>query len=146
MRVLSSIDAIDAGHSVAMSAEAAHLRQEARHRTTLSEARGGPSSGRVVTAPSRSDPVRRDQQRHRCRQAHDAALATRRRFPDYEAEYARRGWKMVPRINRVYVNERARSELGWKPRYDFQLVVNRLRAGEDVRSPLARKVGSKGYL
>ena len=53
---------------------------------------------------------------------------------------------MVPRINRVYVNERARSELGWKPRYDFQLVVNRLRAGEDVRCLLARKVGSKGYL
>jgi nucleoside-diphosphate-sugar epimerase len=76
----------------------------------------------------------------------DAPLAARRRVPDYEAEYARRGWKMVPRIDRVYVNERARRELGWRPRYDFQLLIERLRAGEDVRSPLARKVGSKGYL
>jgi len=38
----------------------------------------------------------------------DARSATRRRVPDYEAEYARRGWKMVPSIDRVYVNERAR--------------------------------------
>jgi UDP-glucose 4-epimerase len=76
----------------------------------------------------------------------DAPLAARRRVPDYEAEYARRGWKMVPRIDRVYVNERARRELGWQPRYDFRLLIDRLRAGEDVRSPLARKVGSKGYL
>jgi nucleoside-diphosphate-sugar epimerase len=76
----------------------------------------------------------------------DAPLAARRRVPDYEAEYARRGWKMVPRIDRVYVNERARRELGWRPRYDFRLLIERLRAGEDVRSPLARKVGSKGYL
>jgi len=76
----------------------------------------------------------------------DAPLAARRRVPDYEAEYARRGWKMVPRIDRVYVNERARRELGWRPRYDLRFLIDRLRAGEDVRSPLARKVGSKGYL
>jgi hypothetical protein len=52
---------------------------------------------------------------------------------------------MVPGIDRVYVNARARHELGWRPRYDFQLIVDRLRAGEDIRSPLARLVGSKGY-
>ena len=52
---------------------------------------------------------------------------------------------MVPVIDRVYVNELARRELGWQPRYDFRLLIDRLRAGEDVRSPLARKVGSKGY-
>jgi UDP-glucose 4-epimerase len=75
----------------------------------------------------------------------DAALAARRRVPGYEVEYARRGWKMVPRIDRVYVNERARNELGWRPRYDFQFLVDRLRIGEDIRSPLARLVGSKGY-
>jgi UDP-glucose 4-epimerase len=76
----------------------------------------------------------------------DVPLVVRRRVPDYEAEYARRGWKMVPSIDRVYVNERARSELGWQPRYDFQLLINLLRAGKDVRSPLARKIGSKGYV
>jgi UDP-glucose 4-epimerase len=75
----------------------------------------------------------------------DAPQATRRRVSDYAAEYERRGWRMVPGIDRVYVNERVRKELGWRPRYDFPALIARLRAGEDVRSPLARKVGSKGY-
>ncbi len=75
----------------------------------------------------------------------DAALAVRRRVPEYAAEYARRGWRMLPSIDRVYVNERARRELGWQPRYDFKFLVNRLRADEEIRSPLARLVGSKGY-
>jgi UDP-glucose 4-epimerase len=52
---------------------------------------------------------------------------------------------MVPGIDRVYVNERARNELGWQPRYSFSFIIDRLRAGEDMRSPLARLVGSKGY-
>jgi UDP-glucose 4-epimerase len=52
---------------------------------------------------------------------------------------------MFPNIERVYVNERARRELGWRPRYDFRRVVECLRSGEDPRSPLARAVGSKGY-
>ena len=75
----------------------------------------------------------------------DAPLVVRRRIPDYEGEYARRGWKMFPSIDRVYVNERARKDLGWQPRYDFRYVLGRLRAGADPRSPLARAVGSKGY-
>ncbi len=74
-----------------------------------------------------------------------APAVVRRRVPGYEEEYARRGWKMFPGIGRVYVNERARQELGWQPRYDFRRVVECLRAGEDPRSPLARAVGSKGY-
>lgn len=74
-----------------------------------------------------------------------APLVARRRVPEYEAEFARRGWKMVPSIDRVYVNERARSELGWQPRYDFKCLIDRLREGEDMRSPLARLVGSKAY-
>jgi hypothetical protein len=48
-------------------------------------------------------------------------------------------------IERVYVNERARTQLGWAPRYDFATALQRLAAGEDVRSPLAREVGAKGY-
>ena len=75
----------------------------------------------------------------------NAPLVVGRRVPDYEAEYARRGWKMFPSIDRVYVNERARQELGWRPRYDFRYVLDRLRAGDDSRSPLARAVGFKGY-
>jgi UDP-glucose 4-epimerase len=75
----------------------------------------------------------------------DAPSVVRRYVPEYEAEYARRGWKMLPGIERVYVNERARTELNWQPRYDFRLLVDRLRAGQDTRSPLARLIGSKGY-
>lgn len=75
----------------------------------------------------------------------DAALATRRQVPAYQDEYARRGWKMIPSIDRVYVNERARNELGWRPRYDFSSVIGRLRSNEDFRSALARLVGTKGY-
>jgi hypothetical protein len=65
--------------------------------------------------------------------------------PGYEVEYARRGWKMFPDIDRVYVNDRARKALGWEPRYDFRHVIDCLKAGDDPRSPLARAVGSKGY-
>jgi UDP-glucose 4-epimerase len=75
----------------------------------------------------------------------DAPMAVRQRVPCYEAEYARRGWKMVPSIDRVYVNQRAQHELGWHPRYDFKHLIDRLRDGEDIKSPLARRVGSKGY-
>lgn len=63
----------------------------------------------------------------------------------YEAEYARRGWVMSPGIDRVYANERARRELGWRPRHDFASVVARLCAGGGVQSPLAVLVGAKGY-
>lgn len=75
----------------------------------------------------------------------DAPHVVKRRVPEYEAEYARRGWTMFPSIERVYVNERARKELGWEPRYDFRYVLGLLSAGEDLRSPLARAVGAKGY-
>lgn len=75
----------------------------------------------------------------------NAPLVVKRIFPDFEAEYARRGWKMFPGIDRVYVNEKARKDLGWRPQYDFRNVLDRLKAGADPRSPIARKVGSKGY-
>jgi UDP-glucose 4-epimerase len=75
----------------------------------------------------------------------DAPLVVRQRVPEYEAEYERRGWKMFPSIGRVYVNARARNELGWQPRYDFNYVIGRLRAGDSLRSPLAQIIGSKGY-
>jgi nucleoside-diphosphate-sugar epimerase len=75
----------------------------------------------------------------------NAREVLRLRVPEYEAEYERRQWKAFSSIDRVYVNERARNELGWRPRYDFQSVVKRLQAGEDMRSLLAQMVGSKGY-
>jgi UDP-glucose 4-epimerase len=71
--------------------------------------------------------------------------AVKRHVPEFEAEYAQRGWKLPQSIDRVYVNELARSELGWRPRHDFRSAVHRLRAQEDFRSSLALAVGSKGY-
>ena len=52
---------------------------------------------------------------------------------------------MFPSIERVYVNERARDELGWEPRYDFAHALELLANGRDVRSELAKQVGAKGY-
>ena len=74
-----------------------------------------------------------------------AAQVVRRHVPDYEAEYARRGWKMMAGIDRVYINDKARAELGWRPRHDFRALVARLKTGGNVLSPLARQVGAKGY-
>jgi nucleoside-diphosphate-sugar epimerase len=75
----------------------------------------------------------------------DAERVVRRYIPEYHAEYSRRGWKMFGQIDRVYVNERARKELGWQPQYDFKFLIDRLRKGQDLSSPLARLIGSKGY-
>jgi UDP-glucose 4-epimerase len=77
--------------------------------------------------------------------AGDAPAVVARRVAGYEAEYRRRRWSMLPSVDRVYVNERARSELGWNPRYDFSGALRRLHADGDFRSPLAVAVGSKGY-
>ena len=75
----------------------------------------------------------------------DAPGVVRRLYPDYEDIYARRGWTMLPVIDRVYVNAHAREELGWSPVYDFRFALDRLTAGEDPRSPLALEIGAKGY-
>jgi UDP-glucose 4-epimerase len=75
----------------------------------------------------------------------DAPAVVRRLHPDFEALYAERGWRMFDSIERVYVNARARRDLGWAPRHDFGAALERMRAGEDPRSPLARAVGAKGY-
>jgi UDP-glucose 4-epimerase len=75
----------------------------------------------------------------------NAPQTVRRYVPAYEAEFARRGWTMISGIDRVYVNDKARAELGWQPRHDFPALMARLQADDDILSPLAREVGSKGY-
>jgi UDP-glucose 4-epimerase len=75
----------------------------------------------------------------------NAPAVVNRYVPKYVEVYRRRGWRMFPSIDRVYVNERARTELGWQPRYDFGHVIDRIAADEDPRSPLARAIGQKGY-
>jgi nucleoside-diphosphate-sugar epimerase len=75
----------------------------------------------------------------------DAPAVLRRRVPEYEAVFAARGWRMLPALDRVYDNERARNLLGWKPQYDFAQVLGRAAKGADTRSELARLIGWKGY-
>ena len=75
----------------------------------------------------------------------DAARAVLAKFPEAADEYRRRGWRLPAGIDRVYVNARARAELGWRPGYDFRAVLDAIARDEDPRSPLARAVGAKGY-
>jgi UDP-glucose 4-epimerase len=76
---------------------------------------------------------------------HDAPRVVARHVPAYEAEYSRRGWRMFENIDRVYVNAKARGELGWQPGHDFAALIARLANGEDIESELARAIGRKGY-
>ena len=75
----------------------------------------------------------------------DAPALLKQILPEYKAVYAHLGWKMFPKIDRVYVNERARKELDWYPRHDFGMLLERLKANEELQSPLSRQIGSKGY-
>ena len=75
----------------------------------------------------------------------DAPSVLARRVPEYVEEYARRGWRMFPALDRVYDNQRARELLGWQPEYDFQGAIRALAEGQDYRSELTRAVGPKRY-
>jgi UDP-glucose 4-epimerase len=75
----------------------------------------------------------------------NAPAVVERLFPDYPEVYARLGWRMFPAVDRVYVNDRAREELGWEPRYDFRHALDLLLVGQDPRSTLSTSVGAKGY-
>ena len=93
----------------------------------------------IISATSPFEP------RHLAALARDAAAVVRELYPECAELYAAREWRLFSEIDRVYVNERARRELGWRPEFDFAHVLNCLREGRDVRSALAREVGSKGY-
>ena len=75
----------------------------------------------------------------------NAPAVVYRLFPDCEALFSARRWTYFPQIDRVYVNDLARTQLGWQPKYDFRYVLDCLRGDTDFRSRLACEVGSKGY-
>jgi UDP-glucose 4-epimerase len=75
----------------------------------------------------------------------DAPAAVARRVGGWQAVYARLGWRMASSIDRVYDNARARADLGWRPRHDFAAVIARAGESGEIRSPLARAIGAKGY-
>lgn len=73
------------------------------------------------------------------------APAALRRHKDFDTDYEQLDWRMFPSLDRVYVNARARDDLGWRPAYDFASILERLRVGEPPFSKLADEVGVKGY-
>ena len=75
----------------------------------------------------------------------DAAAVVRERFPAVDEVYGRLGWRLPPALDRVYVNARARAELGWQPRHGFGEALAALATGREWRSALAVAVGAKGY-
>ena len=109
------------------------------HLAALERARDIGFARYIVSATT---PFRRDDLREL---RANAPRVVSRLCPGYEAEYRRRGWRMFPSIERVYVNARAREELGWRPRHDFAALLGRLKAGDGVQSALARSIGAKGY-
>lgn len=75
----------------------------------------------------------------------DAPAVVSKRVPAYLDIYDQLGWTMFDRISRVYINDAARADLGWQPRYDFAYMLEHLADGEYPRSAISKAVGSKGY-
>jgi nucleoside-diphosphate-sugar epimerase len=75
----------------------------------------------------------------------NAPAVVERYVPQHRDVYRRLGWRMFPGVDRVYVNDRARVELEWQPRFGFSRAIELVQAGEEPRSPLARAIGMKGY-
>ncbi len=75
----------------------------------------------------------------------DAPAVVFKRVPGYAEIYTRLGWRMFDKIDRVYVNDAARKDLGWRPGYDFAHVLGCLKKGGYPRSAISGLVGSKGY-
>jgi UDP-glucose 4-epimerase len=75
----------------------------------------------------------------------DAVAVMRRRVPGWEGVFARHGWTPPATLDRVYDNRAAREVLGWQPVTSFATALARLSRTGDIRSPLARLIGTKGY-
>lgn len=67
------------------------------------------------------------------------------RYVPHMTVYDELGWTMPDSFDRVYVNTRARADLGWVPQWDFGTVLDRVGSGHDWRSVAALGIGSKGY-
>ncbi|MCK5747232.1 MAG: NAD(P)-dependent oxidoreductase, partial [Oricola sp.] len=55
------------------------------------------------------------------------------------------GWRMFDTLDRVYVNDLARAELGWRPKTDFFAALDRLKRDESPFSAMKDAIGKKGY-
>jgi UDP-glucose 4-epimerase len=75
----------------------------------------------------------------------DAPSVVKKYVPEYADTYQQLQWTMLTSMDRVYINQKALHELGWKPAYDFAYIIKRLGEGHGLQSPLAKIVGVKGY-
>ncbi len=75
----------------------------------------------------------------------NAPLVVGKRAPAYLEIYNQLGWTMFDKIDRVYINEAARTDLHWQPKYDFGYILKCLQNGVYPISTIAELVGSKGY-
>ena len=73
------------------------------------------------------------------------APAALRRHVEFDEVYERLGWRMFPSLDRVYANDKARAELGWRPKHDFRSMLARVADGNPPASDLALLIGKKGY-
>ncbi|BAX96639.1 putative DTDP-glucose-4,6-dehydratase-related protein [Mycobacteroides stephanolepidis] len=74
----------------------------------------------------------------------DAPTVVAQHFPEQPHLYAAHGWTMFPTIDRVYVNTRARTELGWTPRYDYGHILDCLCRRGGFPQPLGARDRSQG--
>jgi len=49
------------------------------------------------------------------------------RAPGFREAFLQRGWKMPPRIDRVYIIDKAKNILGFKPKYDYRMFIHNKR-------------------
>ncbi|KAF4776771.1 NAD-dependent epimerase dehydratase [Colletotrichum scovillei] len=75
----------------------------------------------------------------------DAGAVVAEAVPGCAAVFEKLGWRFLDRLDRVYDSSRAVRELGWRPQWTMEKVVERLARGEDWRSELTHAVGKKGY-
>jgi nucleoside-diphosphate-sugar epimerase len=64
--------------------------------------------------------------------ASDAPAVILRHFPDAAELYARQGWVLPERIERIYDPAKAQRLLGWRARTDFASVLEALRRGDPL--------------
>ncbi|KAK6845863.1 hypothetical protein PG990_007682 [Apiospora arundinis] len=65
--------------------------------------------------------------------------------PGIKDAFEKKGWRFLPRLDRVYDSSKAIQELGWQPQYTIQNVVGSIIKGEEWRSDITFEVGRKGY-
>lgn len=75
----------------------------------------------------------------------NAPVVVQQRVPNYLEVYNKLNWRMFDKIDRVYVNDAARVDLDWHPKYDFAYILVCLGNGSFPKSPISKVVGSKGY-